>query len=42
MEVGQLLRRDAEREGLPAVTWLNVGALLAGIAVMYLTAFLVK
>jgi zinc transporter ZupT len=42
VEVGQLLRRDAERDGLPFVSWLNVGALLAGIAVMYFTAFLVK
>jgi zinc transporter ZupT len=42
VEVGGLLRRDAERDGLPAISWLNVGALLAGVAVMYLTAFLVK
>jgi len=42
VEVGQLLRRDAEREGLPLVSWLNVGALLGGIAIMYFTAFLVK
>jgi zinc transporter, ZIP family len=42
VEVGNLLRRDAEREGLPVVSWLNVGALLAGIAIMYLTAYLVK
>jgi zinc transporter ZupT len=40
VEVGNLLRRDAEREGLPLVSWLNVGALLAGIAIMYLTALL--
>jgi zinc transporter ZupT len=42
VEVGGLLRRDAEREGLPLVSWLNVGALLAGIAIMYVTAILVK
>lgn len=42
VEVGNLLRRDAEREGLPLISWLNVGALLAGIAIMYLTAYLVK
>ena len=42
VEVGNLLRRDAERDGLPLVSWLNVGALLAGIAVMYFTAFLVN
>ena len=42
VEVGQLLRRDAEREGVPFISWLNVGALLAGIGLMYFTAFLVK
>ena len=42
VEVGQLMRRDAAREGMPLVSWLNVGALLAGIAVMYGTALLVK
>lgn len=42
VEVGKLMRRDAERDGAPLVTWLNVGALLAGIAIMYLTALLVK
>lgn len=42
VEVGQLMRRDAERDGQPLVTWLNVGALLAGLAIMYLTALLVN
>jgi hypothetical protein len=42
VEVGRLLIRDAERDGLPVVSWLNVGGLLAGIAIMYVTAFLVK
>ncbi|HET9492918.1 MAG TPA: ZIP family metal transporter [Chloroflexia bacterium] len=42
VEVGRLLLRDAEREGVPAINWANVGGLAAGIAVMYLTAFLVK
>jgi len=42
VEVGQLMHRDAEREGLPLVSWLNVGGFLAGIALMYLTALLVK
>ncbi len=42
VEVGGLLRRDAERDGAPLVNWLNVGGLLFGIAIMYLTAFLVK
>jgi ZIP family zinc transporter len=41
VEVGNLLKRDAERDGVPMVSWLNVGALVAGIGVMYLTAFLV-
>ena len=42
VEVGNLLRRDAEKEGTPVASWLNVGALLAGLAVMYLTALLVN
>jgi zinc transporter ZupT len=42
VEVGQLLRRDAEKADLPVVSWLNLGALVAGFAVMYLTALLVK
>lgn len=41
VEVGNLLRRDAERAGLPMASWLNVLAFLAGIAVMYATALLV-
>ena len=42
VEVGGLLRRDAEKEGTPMASWLNVAALLGGIAVMYLTALLVN
>ena len=42
VEVGQLLRRDAQKDGVPLVSWLNVGALLLGIGIMYFTAFLVK
>ncbi|MCC7361393.1 MAG: ZIP family metal transporter [Anaerolineales bacterium] len=42
VEVGQLLRRDAQKDGLALVSWLNVGALLVGIGLMYFTAFLVK
>jgi zinc transporter ZupT len=42
VEVANLLRRDAAKEGAPVVSWLNVGALLAGFAIMYVTAFLVK
>lgn len=41
-EVGQLMRRDAEKEGVPLIHWINVAGLLIGIAVMYFTAFLVK
>lgn len=41
-EVGKLLQREAQRQERPAFTWLNFGALAAGILVMYLTAFLVK
>lgn len=42
VEVTGLLRRDAAKDGLPLFSWLNVAALLVGIAVMYLTALLVK
>ncbi len=42
VEVGLLLKRDADKDGLPLVSWLNVGSLFAGIALMYFTAFLVK
>ncbi len=42
VEVGNLLRRDAAKDGAPVVSWLNVGALLAGFGIMYVTAFLVK
>lgn len=41
-EVGKLLWRDAQREGRSALTWLNFGGAVAGVLVMYLTAFLVK
>jgi ZIP family zinc transporter len=42
VEVAKLLRRDAGTEGVPLVSWLNVAALFAGIAIMYVTALLVK
>lgn len=42
VEVTGLLRRYAERDGLPFVSWLNLGGFVLGLAVMYLTAFLVK
>jgi ZIP family zinc transporter len=41
-EVGKMLWRDAARQGLPAVSWANFGALTAGLLIMYATAFLVK
>ncbi|MBI3158942.1 MAG: metal transporter [Chloroflexi bacterium] len=42
VEVGRLLQRDHEREGQPLATWANLAGLALGIAVMYVTAFLVK
>jgi zinc transporter ZupT len=42
VEVTGLLRNYAEREGDPLFSWYNVGGFLAGLAIMYLTAFLVK
>jgi zinc transporter ZupT len=42
VEVTGLLRSYAEREGDPLFSWYNVGGFLAGLAIMYLTAFLVK
>lgn len=41
-EVGRLLVREAQRSGGPALSWLNLVGLSAGIVIMYLTAFLVK
>lgn len=41
-EVGKLLVIDTQHENEAAVSWLNFGGLVAGILVMYLTAFLVK
>jgi zinc transporter, ZIP family len=42
VEVGKLLRRYADVDGTALTTWANVVGFLAGIAIMYLTAFLVK
>ncbi len=42
VEVVRLLRDYARREGTPFFSWLNVGGFLVGLAVMYLTAFLVS
>lgn len=42
VEVVGLLRNAAEREGTPLVSWINLGGFLVGVAIMYLTAYLVK
>jgi len=42
VEVTGLLRRYAERENAPLVSWLNLAGFLLGLAIMYFTAFLVK
>jgi zinc transporter ZupT len=42
IEVGKLLLKDAEKIGIQAVNWANVGGLAAGIALMYFTALFVK
>jgi len=42
VEVVNLLRRYAEREESPLVSWVNLAGFLLGIAIMYLTALLVK
>lgn len=41
-EVGKLIVRDSKRAGEPSVNWFSLGGVGAGIALMYLTAFLVK
>jgi len=41
-EVGGLMQRGAKRAGTSLVNWTNTAGLLLGIAIMYLTAFLVK
>lgn len=41
-EVGGLLRKQAAQDGESFINWANVAGLTAGIAIMYLTAFLVK
>ena len=42
VEVGEFLRRNAEREDQPLVTWPNVGGFVLGLGIMYVTAFLVS
>lgn len=41
-EVVGLLRSSAEREGTPLVSWINLAGFFSGLAIMYLTAYLVK
>ncbi|MFP3853052.1 MAG: ZIP family metal transporter [Anaerolineales bacterium] len=41
VEVWSLLRGYGEQSGEPAVSWLNFGGFVLGLAIMYLTAFLV-
>ncbi|MFZ0544934.1 MAG: ZIP family metal transporter [Candidatus Promineifilaceae bacterium] len=41
-EVGRLLIREAQRHSEPALSWPNFAGLMAGILIMYLTAFLVN
>jgi zinc transporter ZupT len=42
VEVTALLRRYAERDNLPLVSWLNLSGFMLGLGIMYFTAFLVK
>ncbi|MGB7342085.1 MAG: hypothetical protein WBC91_24530 [Phototrophicaceae bacterium] len=41
-EVGKLIVRDSDRLNINTLNWLNLGGLVLGIVIMYLTAFLVK
>lgn len=42
VEVGGLLRKQAQSQGVPLASWPYVAGFFVGIALMYLTAFLVK
>ncbi len=42
VEVTGLLRRYAERDNTPWISWLNLAGFLLGLGIMYFTAFLVK
>ena len=42
VEVTGLLRRYAEQQGTPLVSWINLVGFLVGVGIMYLTALLVK
>jgi zinc transporter ZupT len=41
-EVGRLIARDNRQHAEPVLNWVNLGGLVAGIAIMFVTAFLVK
>ena len=41
-EVGKMVVRDNARAGRPAVNWITLSGVVAGVAIMYFTAFLVK
>lgn len=41
-EVGKLVAGDNARAGRPAVNWVTLSGVVAGVAIMYFTAFLVK
>lgn len=41
-EVGKLVAAQSERIGEPVLNWVNLAGFFAGLAIMYLTAFLVK
>ena len=41
-EVGKLVARDSAHINQPVLNWVNVTGFFVGIAIMYLTAFLVK
>lgn len=42
VEVVNLLRNYADQDGTPLISWMNLAGFVVGIAIMYLTAFLVK
>jgi zinc transporter ZupT len=42
VEVVTLLRNYAEQDDTPLISWMNLVGFVAGLAIMYLTAFLVK
>jgi zinc transporter ZupT len=41
-EVGKLMMRDSERYSEPLFNWVNLSGVVAGVALMYFTAFMVK